>query len=119
MQDPKNDDNNSETGSIKSTDFNLQFLEYDSDDDDEPKLQDKDQDDNKKEEEEEEIHNKIEKENNSEEDEINGNNSRNSNFACAYCGLSSETHLAQCLECKKWFCNGKTTHIVPRISFFI
>ena len=118
MQDPKNDDNNSETGSIKSTDFNLQFLEYDSDDDDEPKLQDKDQDDNKKEEEEEEIHNKIEKENNSEEDEINGNNSRNSNFACAYCGLSSETHLAQCLECKKWFCNGKNDAYSPSHIIF-
>ena len=117
MQDTKNDDNNSETGSIKSTDFNLQFLEYDSDDDDEPKIQNEDQDDNKKEE-EEEIHNKIEKENNSEEDEVNGNNSRNSNFACAYCGLSSETHLAQCLECKKWFCNGKNDAYSPSHIIF-
>ena len=116
MQDTKNDDNNSETGSIKSTDFNLQFLEYDSDDDDEPKIQNEDQDDNKKE--EEEIHNKIEKENNSEEDEVNGNNSRNSNFACAYCGLSSETHLAQCLECKKWFCNGKNDAYSPSHIIF-
>ena len=33
-----NNENNSDTGSIKSKDFNLQFLEYDSDDDEEPKL---------------------------------------------------------------------------------
>ena len=107
------DDNNSETGSIKSTDFNLQFLEYDSDDDDEPKIQQ--QDDNNQ---EEEINNKMEKENNSEEEEEDDNKNRNSNFACAYCGLSSETHLAQCLECKKWFCNGKNDAYSPSHIIF-
>ena len=117
MQEQKNeetkDDNNSETGSIKSTDFNLQFLEYDSDDDDEPKIQQ--QDDNNQ---EEEINNKMEKENNSEEEEEDDNKNRNSNFACAYCGLSSETHLAQCLECKKWFCNGKNDAYSPSHIIF-
>ena len=94
------DDNNSEpAGSIKSTDFNLQFLEYDSEDDDEPKIQEQENNDNNNQ--EEEANNKIERENNSEEEEENENKNRNSNFACAYCGLSSETHLAQCLECKK------------------
>ena len=36
----ENKEDNSETGSIKSTDFNLQFLEYDLDVDDEPKIKD-------------------------------------------------------------------------------
>ena len=53
------DDNNSETGSIKSTDFNLQFLDYDSEDDDEPKIQEENNNNP-----EEEANNKIEKENN-------------------------------------------------------
>ena len=105
------DDNNSEAGSIKSTDFNLQFLEYDSEDDDEPKIQDQENNNNNGEEE----NNKIEKENiNSEEEEEIEN--KNSNYSCAYCGLSSETHLAKCLECKKWFCNGKLD--VPYFFYF-
>ena len=48
-----------------------------------------------------------EKENNSEEEEVEYKNRGNNNLHCAYCGLSSEAHLAQCFECKKWFCNGK------------
>ena len=123
MQDQKNeemkDDNNSENGSIKSSDFNLQFLEYDTDEEDEPKLQDQDQDqDQDNNNQEEEINNKIEKENNSEEEEENENKNRNSNYACSYCGLSSETHLAQCLECKKWFCNGKNDAYSPSHIIF-
>ena len=107
------DDNNSETGSIKSTDFNLQFLDYDSEDDDEPKIQEENNNNQ-----EEEANNKIEKENNSEEEEENENKNRNSNFACAYCGLSSETHLVKCLECKKWFCNGKLDAYSPSHIIF-
>ena len=123
MEDQKNEDNkednNSEEGSIKSKDFNLQFLEYDSDDDDEPKIQDQDQE--KKEDENnnqaEEI-NKVEKENNSEDEEEDENQNRNSIYSCAYCGLSSESHLAQCLECKKWFCNGKLDSYSPSHIIF-
>ena len=119
MQEQKIEDNkedNSETGSIKSTDFNLQFLEYDSDEDDEPKL--KEQENEQRNENENEEINKIERENNSEEEEDDDNKNRNSNFACAYCGLSSEAHLAQCLECKKWFCNGKLDAYSPSHIIF-
>ena len=120
MEEQKNEemkeDNNSETGSIKSTDFNLQFLEYDSDDDDEPKIQNQENNNNDNNNQEEVI-NKVEKEN-SEEEEEDDNKNRNSNFSCAYCGLSSETHLAQCLECKKWFCNGKLDAYSPSHIIF-
>ena len=118
MQDQKEeikDDNNSDAGSIKSKDFNLQFLEYDSEDEDEPKIPEEENNDNNN---QEEVINKIEKENNSDEEEENENKNRNSNFSCAYCGLSSETHLAQCLECKKWFCNGKLDAYSPSHIIF-
>ena len=112
-----NDNNNSDSESIKSKDFNLQFLEYDSDEEEEPKIPEEENNINNNQG-EEVITNKIEKENNSEEEEEDENKNRSSKFSCAYCGLSSETHLAQCLECKKWFCNGKLDAYSPSHIIF-
>lgn len=61
--------------------------------------------------------NQEEKENNSDE-EVENKKRGNNILHCAYCGLSSETHLAQCLECKKWFCNGKLDAFSPSHIIF-
>ena len=125
-QDDSNDEKNDDTESIKSTDskIGLGFLEYDSDDDiplesqnveEEQKAEVEDngnmeqnknqEEENKSEQEEEEVE---------EENKKRGSN----NLHCAYCGLSSEAHLAQCFECKKWFCNGKLDNFSPSHIIF-
>ena len=120
--DNEKDDNNSEEGSIKSTDSKLglqQFLKYDSDEENSPPIQSQTEEIEQKEEsniEEEKEHTiPTQKENNSDEEDENVNHN---NLHCAYCGLSSEAHLAQCLECKKWFCNGKLDNFSPSHIIF-
>ena len=119
--DDEKDDNNSEEGSIKSTDskLGLQFLKYDSDEENSPPIQSQTEEIEQKEEsniEEEKEHTiPTQKENNSDEEDENVNHN---NLHCAYCGLSSEAHLAQCLECKKWFCNGKLDNFSPSHIIF-
>ena len=89
-------------GSIKSKDFDLAFLEYDSMDDDSP-------------------------ENETSHQNEGGNNERPSmgeeqkEIRCAYCGISNISHLIKCNECNRWFCNGRldtysTSHIVFHLT---
>ena len=106
MEEKEEKEENSETGSLKSKDFGLNFLKYDSEEENEENNKAND-----------ESLNKIEKENNSEEEEEEEENKK-SIYSCAYCGLSSESHLAQCLECKKWFCNGKLDSYSPSHIIF-
>ena len=125
-QDESKDENNEDSESIKSTDskLNLKFLEYDSDDDiSPPNHSQKGEDEPKVEEGEigdiDQNPSNQEKENNSEQEEEEENKKRgNNNLHCAYCGLSSESHLAQCFECKKWFCNGKLDNFSPSHIIF-
>ena len=127
-KDPKDeegkDDNNSDSDSIKSTDpkLGLQFLQYDSDEDNTPPMESQPGEEQSKPEEEtenkEETQINQEKENNSEDEEGENKNRGNNILHCAYCGLSSEAHLAQCLECKKWFCNGKVDNLCPSHIIF-
>jgi regulator of nonsense transcripts 1 len=119
--DEEKDDNNSEEGSIKSTDskLGLQFLKYDSDEENSPPIQSQTDELEQKEEsnieeKEQTIPTQAKDENSDEEDE----NKNHNNLHCAYCGLSSEAHLAQCLECKKWFCNGKLDNFSPSHIIF-
>ena len=111
----KNNDNNSETGSIKSKDFNLAFLEYDSDEDyDEAKMEDPAENNQP---------NQNPTTNNNDEDlsddeNNNGNKSDNITMSCSYCGLTNASHLAQCKECKKWFCNGSLDAYSPSHIIF-
>lgn len=39
--------------------------------------------------------------------------------ACQYCGISNSACVAQCSQCKRWFCNGKTqtpsSHLVSHL----
>jgi len=120
--DEEKDDNNSESGSIKSTDpkLGLQFLKYDSDEENSPQMQSQtdeidQKDESNMEEKEQTIPTQARDENSDEEKEENKNHN---NLHCAYCGLSSEAHLAQCLECKKWFCNGKLDNFSPSHIIF-
>ena len=128
MSNPKDDeikeDNNSDSVSIKSTDskLGLGFLEYGSEEENSPPLQSQTGEEVTKIEEsgvgdmDQNSENQEEKENNSDE-EVENKKRGNNILHCAYCGLSSETHLAQCLECKKWFCNGKLDAYSPSMSF--
>ena len=129
MSNPKDDeikeDNNSDSVSIKSTDskLGLGFLEYGSEEENSPPLQSQTGEEVTKVEEsglgdmDQNAENQEEKENNSDE-EVENKKRGNNILHCAYCGLSSETHLAQCLECKKWFCNGKLDAFSPSHIIF-
>ena len=129
MSNPKDDeikeDNNSDSVSIKSTDskLGLGFLEYGSEEENSPPLQSQTGEEVTKIEEsgvgdmDQNSENQEEKENNSDE-EVENKKRGNNILHCAYCGLSSETHLAQCLECKKWFCNGKLDAFSPSHIIF-
>ena len=119
------DENNSDSESIKSTDskIGLKFLEYDSDEENSPPLQSQTGEDEPKPEEEgigdmDQNPSNQEKENNSDQEEEENKKHGNNNLHCAYCGLSNEAHLAQCFECKKWFCNGKLDNFSPSHIIF-
>ena len=110
---------------IKSTDskIGLKFLEYDSDEENSPPLQSQTGEDEPKPEEEgigdmDQNPSNQEKENNSDQEEEENKKHGNNNLHCAYCGLSNEAHLAQCFECKKWFCNGKLDNFSPSHIIF-
>ena len=99
-----NNDNKSEKSeaSIKSKDFDLAFLEYDSMDDDAPENEPEQQ---------KEAPSTNEPEEESEQKEIR----------CAYCGISNISHLIKCNECNRWFCNGRldsysASHIVFHLT---
>ena len=111
-QNDKNNDNNSETGSIKSKDFNLAFLEYDSDDDcEDSKTPDTTRNN--------QTSNSLPIDNDEDNLSEDGDSKTNKTaMSCSYCGLTNASHLAQCKECKKWFCNGKLDAYSPSHIIF-
>ena len=86
---------NEEDGSPKSEDFDLEFMKYASDYEDEPIQENLEQDQNN------DNNNQSNPQNNSDYSE--GEDS----IKCAYCGITRIQRLVKCNECHKWFCNGR------------
>ena len=91
IQDP---DKEIENASIKSEDFDLNFLT---------------ESDN----ESSQNGNNNNNSNNNIEEDKNENFMDDSTIKCAYCSITNQSHLIKCKECNKWFCNGKLDSFSP------
>ena len=57
------------------------------------------------------VHDLLDEDDDEEYDYVDGEHAggaRRSEFACAYCGISNVSCVAQCVKTKKWFCNGRS-----------
>ena len=87
--------------------YDLDFLEYDSDEEEHSSHSSK-------------SNNENQNSNSRVIEEIESNDDNITN-RCAYCGISSPTKLIKCNECKKYFCNGRldsftASHIVFHLT---